>query len=88
MTAPRVSDHALLRFLERAGGLAVEQLRQSLEASLGRAGSAAAEIGATEYLIVVDELTFVVRTDTVTTILHDGSPAQRARALRDRASRG
>ncbi|WP_432769787.1 hypothetical protein [Sphingopyxis sp.] len=88
MTAPRVSDHALLRFLERAGGLAVEQLRHALEASLDRAGSAAAEIGASEYLIVVDDLTFVVRGGTVTTILHDGSPAMRARALADRGGRG
>lgn len=81
MTSPRVSDHALLRFLERAGGLAVEQLRQTLETSLDRAGRAAAELDASEYLIVVDDLTFVVRSGTVTTILPEGSPGSRARAL-------
>lgn len=88
MKAPRVSDHALLRFLERAGGLAVEPLRQTLEASLDRAGAAASEIGASEYLIVVDDLTFVVRGGTVTTVMGDGSPAMRARALADRGGRG
>lgn len=84
MSAPRVSDHALLRFLERAGGLAVEQLRQTLESSLDRAGRAAAQIEASEYLVVVDELTFVVRSGTVTTILPEGSPGSRARALGNR----
>jgi hypothetical protein len=81
MNAPRVSDHALLRFLERAGGLAVEQLRQTLESSLDRAGRAAAQIEASEYLVVVDDLTFVVRSGTVTTILPEGTPGARARAL-------
>lgn len=81
MAAPRVSDTALLRFLERAGGLAVEQLRLTLQASLDRAGTAAAVLEASEYLIVVDDLTFVVRDGTVVTILPEGSPAYRARAL-------
>ncbi|MGB3317480.1 MAG: hypothetical protein WBA75_00445 [Sphingopyxis granuli] len=81
MAAPRVSDHALLRFLERAGGLAVEQLRQTLESSLDRAGRAAAELEASEYMIVVDDLTFIVRSGTVTTILSEGTSGSRARAL-------
>jgi hypothetical protein len=81
MNAPRVSDHALLRFLERAGGLAVEQLRQTLESSLDRAGRAAAELEASEYMIVVDDLTFIVRSGTVTTILPEGTSGSRARAL-------
>lgn len=81
MTAPRVSDNALLRFLDRAGGLAVEQLRAALEASLERAGTAAAELDASEYLIVVDDLTFVIRDGTVTTILPEGTSAYRARVL-------
>ncbi|ALJ14246.1 hypothetical protein [Sphingopyxis macrogoltabida] len=80
MTAPRVSDHALLRFLERSG-VQVEQLRATVEASLDRAGRVAAEIAASEYLIVVHDLTFVVRDGTVTTILPEGSPGFRARAL-------
>ena len=90
MTSPHVSDRALLRFLERAGGLAVEQLRATLQSSLERAGTAAAELDASEYLIVVDDLTFVVREGVVTTILPEGCPASRARALARgyRGSRG
>lgn len=41
MSAPagnvRVSDHALLRFIERAGGLDVESVRAALQGSLKRA---------------------------------------------------
>lgn len=80
MPAPRVSDHALLRFLERSG-MQVEQLRATVEASLDRAGRAAAEIEASQYLIVVADMTFVVRDGTVTTVLPEGSPGMRARAL-------
>lgn len=80
MSVPRVSDHALLRFLERSG-VQVEQLRQTVEASLDRAGRVAAELEQSEYLIVVHDLTFVVRDGTVTTILPEGSPGSRARAL-------
>lgn len=80
MSGPRLSDHAVLRFLERSG-VQVEQLRATLESALDRAGRAAAELDASEYLIVVDDLTFVVRSGTVTTILPEGSPGSRARAL-------
>ena len=41
MSAPGITDHALLRFLERAGGLDVEGLRLTLGSSLTRAHSAA-----------------------------------------------
>lgn len=80
MAAPRLSDHAVLRFLERSG-VQVEQLRATLESALDRALRAAAELEASEYLIVIDDLTFVVRNGTVTTILPEGSPGARARAL-------
>lgn len=80
MHSPRVSDHALVRFLERSG-VQVEQLRKTVEASLDRAGRVPAELEQSEYLIVVHDLTFVVRDGTVTTILPEGTSASRARAL-------
>lgn len=46
MTRVRVSDHALVRFLERAGGLDVEGLRAHLAASLEAAAAAAGRVGA------------------------------------------
>ncbi len=84
--APRVSDHALLRFLERAGGVDVEALRGAVAASLARASEAATVMGATDYHVVVDGLCFVVRSGVLVTVSPEGSKGYRARALRrDRA---
>lgn len=69
MTGPRISDHALLRFLERAGGLDIETLRWQLAQSLARAHAAAGQIGLADYTIRADGLTYVVRNATVVTIM-------------------
>jgi len=81
MSRPRISDHALVRFLERAGGLDIEALRASLADSLARAHDAANDIGGGDYLISADGLAYVVRSGTVTTVLPEGSPGAQARAL-------
>jgi hypothetical protein len=64
----RVSDHALLRFIERAGGLDVETLRTALEVSLKRAVNAADTIGQKELVIVADGLRYVLRDNVVVSI--------------------
>lgn len=69
MTAPRVSDHALLRFIERAGGLDIEALRAELARSLARATTSAALIGTQDFTVRADGLTYVVRNGIVVTIL-------------------
>lgn len=81
MGALHVSDHALVRFLERGAGLDIEALRKNLAQSLQRAHYAAATIGAGDYLIKSDGLLFVVRGDAVTTVLDDVNPGQAAHAL-------
>ena len=82
MSGPRVTDHALVRFLDRAGAMDVEGLRQQLETSLARAHAAARSISASDYLVKVDGLVVVVRGESVTSILPgDQSPARRAHAL-------
>ena len=70
----RVSDHALLRFLERAGGLDAEALRASIAAGLERGFRAAKRIGLKdgEVHIRADGLVYVIRDDTVVTIRPDG----------------
>ena len=68
MSAPRVTDHALVRFLERAGGLDVKAMRLAIATSLDRAHTAAASIGGGDHQIVIDGLTFVVRGDAVVTV--------------------
>lgn len=68
----RVSDHALVRFLARAGGFDVETLRGAIEQSLYRANSAAMRIGARDFAIVADGLVYVVRDNVIVTILPEG----------------
>lgn len=80
-----VSDHALLRFLERAGGLDIEELRARLTNSLLRAHAAARSLGDSDYLIRSDGLLYVVRGATVTTIVEDKSDAGRAATLANRS---
>ena len=64
----RVSDHALLRFIERAGGLDIETLRAALEGSLKRAVDATGKIGESEAVIFADGLRYVLRDCVVVTI--------------------
>jgi hypothetical protein len=65
----KVSDHALLRFFERAEGVDCEGVREELAARLSRAADAAGHFGAGSYSVKVDGLTFVVRGDVVVTIM-------------------
>ena len=78
---PHVSDHALVRFLELAGGADIEGLRAALEASLARAFESARTMGNGDFLIQVGGLTYVVRDDTVTTVMDRPSLHARHHAL-------
>ncbi|OJY35791.1 MAG: hypothetical protein BGP11_16070 [Rhodobacterales bacterium 65-51] len=51
----RVSDHAVLRYLERAGGFRIEELRAAI------AGRLAEAVEAGERQILMDGVIFVVR---------------------------
>jgi len=82
VSGPRISDHALVRFLDRGADLDVEQLRTHLAASLGRAHAAARSITASDYLIRADGMLFVVRGDLVTTVLEDTGIGAAAGALK------
>ena len=87
MSAPVISDHALLRFLERGAGCDVEVLRAQLSASLRRAHLAARSMGGSDHLIKIDGLTFVVRGETVTTVLPSGTASHDAHAMNNVAGR-
>lgn len=71
MTKLHVSDHALVRFLERAGGYKIEPIRTELALSLERASDAARTIREKEYSIRADGLVYVIKNDIVTTVLYD-----------------
>lgn len=82
MSGPAITDHALLRFLERGAGLDVEQLRSDLSKAFERAHSAARAMGSSDYLIRIDGLTAVVRGDAIITMLPSGSPTSEAHKLK------
>ena len=71
----RISDHALVRFLERAGGHDIDGMREALSRSLGRARKAAETLGASEYAVIADGLEYVIRDDVVVTVLPRGRSA-------------
>lgn len=71
----RVSDHALLRFLERAGGCDVEALRETIEASLKRAVEHADKLGTANLIVVVDGLRYVVLNNVCVTVLTEDMPS-------------
>ena len=68
----QVSDHALVRFLERAGGFRPEPLRAAIAESLARAHHAARRMGQTRFKIVADGLAYVVVDGVVVTITDEG----------------
>lgn len=65
----RVCDHALLRFIERVGGLDVEGMRRHLAESLDRAVVAADAIGCRDLIVVADGNKYVVVKGCVVTVL-------------------
>lgn len=82
----RVSDHALLRHLERAHGLPVEALRQGLERRLHVAVQAMGDQMPTPSSAHVDGMTYIQRGDTWVTVLdghfsnrHDRHPDEEGR---------
>lgn len=72
----QISDHALVRFMERCGGLDVEALREAIARSLERATVAAALIGGEDYTIRVDGLIYRVRSGVVVTVVNPAIPKE------------
>jgi hypothetical protein len=81
VSGPRISDHALVRFLERAGGMDVEGVRAALSTSLAGAHAAANRVGGGDHLIVASGMTYVVRGGVVTTCVPRGPAAADAHLL-------
>lgn len=64
-----VTDHALVRFLERSGALDVEALRGLIAASLERGRRTAERAGIADYAILADGLTYVIEGGALVTVL-------------------
>ena len=68
---PVISNHALMRWLERSGAIDAGAMRGLLANSLARAYQAARSITTRDFLILADGLVYVVRQDTVVTVCDD-----------------
>jgi len=79
----RITDHALVRVLERICGLPIEALREQLVQALTPAAASAEAIGGGNYLIVSGGKVFVVRDRVVTTVLDRDNVHARFIALAD-----
>jgi hypothetical protein len=78
----KVTDHALVRFLDRSGAAEIEALRLTIAASLERARIGAERAGIADYVIVADGLRYVVRDDVLVTVLDAEMTAGRRRRRR------
>jgi hypothetical protein len=79
----RITDHALLRWLERAGLVDVEALRGAIAGALDRAYCAGAATGTSNFLILAHGMVYVVREDAVTTVVNDDGRHDRHAHLLD-----
>lgn len=88
MSAPaslKVSDHALVRWMERSGMVNLDPVKDAIAASLERAAAAALKLGVAEFLILADGLVYVVREGVVVTVQPQDGRHRYAYALANRA---
>jgi len=64
-----VTDHAVLRYLERVRGIDIERLRADLQRKATRAHASAVSIGGGEFTIIVDGFRMKCQNDHVVTVL-------------------
>jgi hypothetical protein len=76
-----VSDHALLRHLERSEGIDVEAIREDLQRRFTPMQDKVSLIGVENYAIRSADLSYIVRGGTVTTVLPELSRRSRYFAL-------
>ena len=83
-----VTDHGLVRWLERSGAMDMEAMRDMLAASLERAAQAAEVLGISKFLILADGLVFVIDEGTCVTVFEDrGRGARHSKRKRQRQRR-
>lgn len=66
-----ITDHALVRWLQRTGAMDMEAMRAMLAESLARASKAAEGMGAGYYLVLADGLVFVIDEGKCVAVLED-----------------
>lgn len=70
MTAPlAVSDHAVLRWIERVHGIDIALIRDRIREDLAKATVASGKVGAPRYVVRIGSHRYVVKDGTVVTII-------------------
>ena len=83
-----ISDHALVRWLERTGLVDFSPIKEALAESLSEAAGAALELGVGEFLILADGMVYVVRDRTLVTAVPEDGRHGHARFLTRRSEDG
>lgn len=73
----RVTDHALIRFLERSGAADIDEMRNLIARTLERGRRQAERAGIANYAIIADGLRYVVRGNELVTVLEDSMRRRR-----------
>lgn len=74
-----ISNHAMLRWLERSGVVDMAAMRAALSAALDRAVSASEAIGGGECLILSNGLVYVIKEHVLVTVVPDDGRHRHAR---------
>ncbi len=69
-----VSDHALVRFLERTGLASFDGLRADLAQSLARAREKASDLDRDSFVVVADGFKYIVERGVLVTVLDPDTP--------------
>lgn len=75
-----VSDNALLRWMERTGAIDANAMKSLLAKSLSRAWHAARTMSQSDFIVLVDGMAYVIRDDTVVTVLDENNRFRRSRS--------
>lgn len=70
----RVSDHAVLRYLQRQSGLDVEAVRAEIAALVARGVAAGTSLDAGGFTVLAGGLRFVVKNEVIVTTLRCDQP--------------
>ena len=66
----RVTDRAVVKFLERTGALDIDQIRRMMAGAIERSREACERAGRSDYVVIADGLRYVVEKGELVTVLH------------------
>ncbi len=73
----RVTDRAVVSFLERSGALDIDQIRTMMAGAIERSREACQRAGHSDYAVIADGLRYVVRNGELVTVLNAAGHGRR-----------